>query len=345
YEADDGEVADLVDTIVKTRANAYVPNAKPDAEPLATITLTAIGRPEPETLKVYATADETRLVLRNTESTGYMVEADSLAIVFKPVLSLRKRQVLDIGADTLTRLTITRPDGLVHTFSREQTGPWQLAGHEKFEADALDDLLERLPVLRAVRWLDPSTGPTGNVTDDFGVLLNTADGTSVSLSVDPETRAATAGGVDMPFEVSETLLEKLDAEFHHRTVLPIMIDDIASVTITKDDKSLAITKTADVYVSEGGEEVDQSAAGALFDTLAGLRVQRYAAPLHLRPQDIATTIVIRTNADETHTLRLIGLEDYTTTATIDPPRGNGLDWFTLEPATVEKLTAGLIEAE
>ena len=352
YAPDGKVVSDLIDAIIEAEADAYT--KAPDGDPLATVRLTAGSRPDPDVLKVFESEKKHRYaVVRNNETTGYLVPSDKLEGLFKPVLSLRQRTVIDPAMDRANRISITRPDGLALAFLRTVAekpkesdedkpapvaapGAWQLDGPEEFESKALDELIKAVDPLRADRWI---AEPTTSAEKVFELVIATADGKSSTVRIDPASRQATADGVDGAFEVSQSLMDALDAEFRHRTVLQAANDDIRQITVARNGQAITIKKDADgKYVSSDGEaKIDQGSAGGLFDTVAGLRVERYiSAPAK---QDAAATITVQTN-EATYVLKLAEGN----TGTIDPA-GEGLSWFTLGDDSVEKLTADVIEEE
>ena len=371
YGADTSQVSGLVDAIADVKAEMYDAAAKPAGESKATITLSGIGRPEPDVLKVFGVNEDQYLVLRNHETTGYRVPAKDLKRVFEPVLSLRDRVVFELSRDQVNRVEVQRHDGISYTFERDmpapaekpameaepaedengqeqvkeekqptdaKPGPWRLAGHDRFESQALDDLLGQLPTLRAERW-HADEAPLAQV---ITLTIMAVDGTTTSLTVDTTSRRAEAtrsGPTPLAlkgFEMSKSFVEKLGAEFRHRTVLDFRNDDIVSVTITTGDRTTTINKNDDEkYVSEGGDPIGQSAAGAMFDTLAGLRIKRFRG--QLSEQGTSTQIQVELKGGQHRQL------------VIDPQRNLGYldpaDWFEMDEVDVSKLTAELMESD
>src|SRR5690606_33361077 len=96
FNADDAQTAALLDAIVKAQATGYASDGELAAPPVGTVTLSAIGRPEPDVLRIHAADSNTYPVYRNQETVGYRVPTDALAAVFKPALALRDREVIDL---------------------------------------------------------------------------------------------------------------------------------------------------------------------------------------------------------------------------------------------------------
>ena len=386
FEADSGVVSSLVESITQIRAQGYRPTVKVATEPTATITLGAIGQPEPDVLRIYPSdVSDRHLLLANNETTGYLVLDQAVARVFEPILSLRQRTLWELSADRLQRIAIEHTGGPVYTFDREQTvapagqrstpsqsqpvqatlGSWQMAGTDRFESKAFNELLTRLLQLRVERWLDPpSQTDTPGSDPRIQVVIHGTDQERWTLLIDPDQRRGSLAGESSPhehFALSQSIVNLVDSEFRDRTVLPISVGDIRSVTVTRaktrsdhhdpmaDDaldpdpavRQLATTIECDRdghYVSPEGQPIDQEAAGGLFDTLAGLRVKRYRSSLGM-PRAIAMTIEITTRDERKWQLIIPGIPGYEQSANL------GDRWFTLDADTLSKLSATLLEQE
>ena len=367
YEPDEKVVSDLIEALTGAEADAYA--AVPESDPAVTVTLTAGGRPEPDVLKIFESEKEDRhLVVRNNEATGYLVPTEKLEGLFKPVLALRQRTVVTLPRERLDRITVSQADGLKLEFTRtvaalpeppasqpatsqpaivpalDPPGPWQLAGHEKLELGALNKLIGELDPVRAERWL---AAPAAFGDEVLEVSLSTADDDAdATLRIDVTTLQAVADGVDGTFEVKQALLDALNAEFRHRTVQPVAADSISKVTIARGGQEISIRKDSDAkYVTPDHEtELDQTAAGAVFDAVAGLRAERYVAALDSPEEDLAATITVHARDDQRFVLRLYDREGHAGTATIEPARP-GLEWFTLSEATLKDLKAQVVKAD
>jgi hypothetical protein len=366
YAPDQQVVTELIEAITTAEADAFA--TPPDGAPLVTVNLTAGGRPEPDVLKVYASDKDNRhLVVRNNETIGHLVPTEKLRGVFEPVLSLRQRTVVELAQLRINEIVVQRPDGLALKFWRtlaplpapadsqpatsqpavvvipDPPGPWQLNEDEPFESAALDALLKALAPLRAEQW---RAQPAAFGDELYGLTVSTAEDETAEVRVDAATRHATATGIDSTFVVKQDLLDALKPEFRYRTLLPFAADQIHEVTVARGDRSVRFSKGAeDQYVSQDGEaELDQDAAAGVFDALAGLRVERYVAPLNLEAQDFAAIVTVKTKDDETYILRLVGKEGHSNTAQIEPAH-IGPDWFTLSPNQIDKLTAVLGQDE
>ncbi len=241
YAADTGECGKLVDAIVQAEAESYQPNAQPEAGPVVTITLAGIGRTEPDVLKVYvATAEEGGespgyVVLRNNETTGYVVTADELKLALAPPLDFRQREVIAFEKDTINGLSITRADGVVFDFERPFVTPETPEAAEAADADSADaeagtetetadenvespaavpplkprpgpwalagfDQFEQSALNAALRQLDPLTAErwvasAGELNQTVSVTLTTIDGDEAVMAIDAASREAIIKGI------------------------------------------------------------------------------------------------------------------------------------------------------
>ncbi len=312
----------LLTDLVGARATSYRVDAPRQAQPDVTIVVNAIGRTEPEVLRVFVGDDAKAplLVLRNEETTGYLVPADQLSAALGPVTSLRNRVVLDLPAAELASLLITQPDGTMFAFTQTPskagegeaaagapTSVWSLGGAEAFERSALDALLSEMSPLRAVQWV--SSGRLDDA-DATRVKATRRDGSTVTLSIDSAKKLASVS--TMPdgqvFEPTPALIESAGAEYRHRTILPMAQNRIAQVTI-QDGSSAAVVITRDAagrYAVDGRDDLNQTAAGGLFDALGGLRALRWmpSAGVKLDQASPARTLVVQYDDGSTHTLRL-----------------------------------------
>jgi len=369
FEADSTEVSKLVESIAHAKAQSFEPRSNDLGEPVATLTLAVIGRNDPEVLRIYAartpdTPDDpqpTQPVLRNDEAVVYHVPTEALSKIFRPVEALRQKTVVDLTPSRLKRIVIEHPGGPRYVFQRSTpsggsskqslaptaaptTQPvpidgdsWTLVGYERFEAQVFGDLLQQLTPLRIKRWL--ATDTTGDTPQDqwITMTLEETDGQTHTLVLDPDRQRGSLVKKTHEyewFELDEQLVGLLQSEFRDRTVLAHSISDIKWVKVVGQEKSWTIRRNDDgTYVADQGQEVDQSAAGNLFDTLAGLRVERFIQPAHV-PQP-PVKIILETRDGRTHRLAFLPPEKGYSVAT------NGDQWFMLNAETVKSLNAPL----
>lgn len=366
FEADSGSVSSLVDSITQAQAQAYLQQTDSFAAPSATVTLEAIGRSEPDVLRIYPKQKDTYPVLRNQETTIYLVPDSSLENLFAPIAALRQKTVLDVTADAVTRMTIEHADGRRYVFRRSQSdaglakpasqpalervipatqpkglvGSWRLTDHDKFESEAFDRLLAMFLPLRAESWIaeGSSVPEASEPSETLSVQLELAEGLRHTVQVDLGRRCGMR--VDQSaegqwFQLSDALIELLGGEFRLRTVLPLSINEMTSVQVIRQDGSVTIKRDQDgKYVDQDGHDVDQSVVGVLFDTLAGLRVDQFIQPEHVSQPPLK--IVVKTNSGQTYRLAFATPKETRYVAT------NGQQWFTVDADTYRKLNAPLI---
>lgn len=295
FSADNDEVSKLVAAIVETKARGFIADAKPANPPLATITLSAVGRSEPDVLRVYSAekdkeGKERRLVVRNNETTGYVVPGEQLSALTATALSLRDREIFKLDPTQITKVVIRHPD-VTYAFERTaapagsqpatqaaEPGPWKLTGQPRFEAQAFEKFLAALASLRAASWVKPLDVPaTYPWAPGLWIEVSMADGKSHPLTIDNNSGLGWAQADDLPwFELDRSFIALAGAEFRDRTVLPIAAMEIRSISVTRGGKTIVIHRNPDgKYVGGDEQAVNQAAAGGLFDTLAGLRVERH----------------------------------------------------------------------
>ncbi len=371
FAADDAETARLVTAITGAKAVGYKPHYESGGAVAAAVTLGATARPDPDVLKIYTDSggeSQRYVIIRNNETTGHLIEADDVSGLFGPRSDLRERIVLGIPRDSVEGVTVRRPDGIVFEFERrleapggpgpttapatdaqvegpttlpsaesQAAGAWQLVGHEDFESSALSNLLDGLMPLRATRWLPGDPAAESASKHVHRVVVKARDDDDVTLLFDVASRRATVAGIDMPFEVSESIAEAVDAEFRHRTALPFSTMDVETISVHRGAATLVVKNDdSGDFVGNGGEKIDQSAAGGLFDTLAGLRVDRYL-PADAPTIDAGVTITVTLKDTQSHVVSVAAGEQKPHRITI------GSAAYTISSDIFEKLTAPLIE--
>jgi len=284
YSLDQEQAKSLIKRLAEAKAEGYVTGASPRGDALTTIKLTAVGRPEPDQLRIYpAPAGQAsgatqpapkRMVLRNNETTGYLIKTADLSGVFEPILSLRDRTILKLDADALKTIHIQQSMGESFTFQRKmktggdgkdtqsKPGPWELAGYDRYETDALDALIEVFTPLRAEAWIADASTPGATPLE---VTIETFAGDHHTLRIDPTNRHAALDDLGAVFQVGEPVLTALEAEFRYRTLVSTVATNIDQITITRDGRSMTITKNDDGdYVDGQGMMLNQEAAVGLW---------------------------------------------------------------------------------
>ena len=388
YSADDQATSDLVKAVTGATAEEFIPDGRPQTDPIATVTIGAMGRPDPDVLNIYGLEDPKKLlVLRNNETTGYQVARDALAGVMEPVWSLRDRRVLDVAPARLDRIVLARPDGTEFLFDREfiappaaqdssgsqdspaansaegepstetdgpgesegdaadsdtgpdeavapQPGPWRLVGHDAFDRDAFDTLIGELTPLKATRWWPEPLEPAAGVDR---LQVHTIGSEPITVTIDPSSRLASATGLDMSFQVSQAFVDVVDTEMRTRTVLPLSTAQIQFVRVTRDGRTLTLRRDDDGdYTGAQDEPINQSAAADLFDTLAGLRVDRYLSGGDGQDASAPIRIEVVLKDKTRHELTLASASDPKRVVTLDGKS------YHLSQEVFVKLTASLI---
>jgi hypothetical protein len=349
YEVDYSTAHTLIQQLCDLTTTRYTAELSELGAPIAQVQLGVATGSGKVNFSVYDSGDD-RIIVNQGEGVGYVVGADELDRLLGPTLGLRKRMVLDLMRDSIIRVAITRPDGVTYEFTPgvDDAG-WILAGHEQFEDEAFDTLLGSLSPLRALEWLADPITPKSERIDWIEVTIEISDESPKTLSINPTNGSAVLSGNDSAFVLPQLTIDRFNAEYRDRTVIAVPIENINSVKLTSVSTGITVSREGQRFVSDRGE-VDQAMAAGVFDALAGLRVQRYVAPLNLRPQDIDFSIEMTSVDGEIWTLNLVNSEDEPTTATLTAP-GDVSDgdaqvlWFTLDRSVADRLRAPLTDAE
>jgi hypothetical protein len=280
FKADSAQVSQLAEKLAGLEASSF--QAAPSSgEPVATVTLTATGRPEPEVLKLYAadSAENKQFVsYRNNESVGYVIDAAKLDPAMHDAIWFRDRDVLSVKPESIQSLTIKPVAGPSVTLTQGDAGQWKLEGSDGVELPAVQTLTGLLHPLRAEEWPRTSAKPAVDLGVNAALALQLTvtpkDGTPTQLSVELATRQATLNGKDA-FTVSQALVDALTAEFRPRTIVSAGTEQITRAVVTRGDKSTTVTKSGLDYVDGEGKTLDATAAAGLFDALGGLRAVRF----------------------------------------------------------------------
>ena len=364
FDVDTNEASSLVQAITTATAKSFESNSTTTNQPLVTVTLAAIGQPQPDLLQIYPpnNSTQTHPVRRNDESVLYHVPTEPLERIMTPVLALRERTVLATTPNQVKRIMIEQPDGVRYIFEQNQNPStttdtnvdadadtdtttnnteietdqiWTLIGHESFETPALRELVDLLFPLKAENWIEMKTQDDALSPQPHQVTVHftTSDSNQQTLSIDLSRRCGSLPGVtddNICFELNSRLIELLQTEFANRTLLPFTVNEIASVTMVTANDSVTITRNdTGNYITNTNATLDQSAAGTLFDTLAGLRTQQYITPQHILQPPLK--IELTTTSGQTHRLAFASTDQPNNTVT------NGDQWFTLDAQTIEKL--------
>jgi len=361
FEPDSALVSLLVESVVEATANHYEPKNPAMSDPVATVTLGVIGRADGDVLRIFPKGQgQTYPVLRNQETVFYHVDSSRFEQLFEPIMALRERTVLSLDTDTLTRLTIEHAGGTTHIFERMSSdsltpttqktsgiGPagdaWGLVGQDAFESEAFERLLASLSPLLANSWVIATAEKNPNpLVEDGGddrltIQMELAGGQHHTLLVYPDRFQGHLVGDEEKIEwftLDPKFVELVDGEFRMRTLFPVNLDLIEQLQIIRGDKSVQIQRdVADQYVTQDGGIMNQSAAADLFDSLAGLRVDRFIEPKHISLPPLR--MVIKMSDGNTHSLAFSDPNDPKAAVT------NGGQWFTLESEVLARLLAAI----
>lgn len=338
FAPDREAVEGWLSSITDMSSTSFAP--PPAGQPAMRLRLYAGG--ETEEIRLHKSGDAL-LAVRNNETIAYRLnDADRASLETTP-LALRRRTLLRLTPEALREIRLTQPDGAELTFRKQAVeGPvdedpaaasaWQLRGHDGFETAAFETLLQRVTPLSAERWLERSLALADAGTIELTLVPR--DGSARTLRIDPETRRATADFVDTAFVLPQSLIDAATAELRDRTVLALSADRIASIEVDRmGAQPFTIRRSDDGFTSDAGE-VDDRAAAALIDRLAGLRVQRHVTG-EAGQRDLST-LGIRTTDGGFHEVMLAEPFEQTRTLHVDD-RG----WYRVSQAVVKDLTAPL----
>jgi hypothetical protein len=274
YEIDPVVVGELVDALVDAESvDGLILDSPGFDEARTTLTIAAAGMAQNQVIYIRQSDDQLHTVHAG-HTLANVFEPAALQPLFEPPLYYRNRTVLDLPADSIQRIQLVRSGEFPANYQFERSEPtaedapgdWQLEG---FDADRFRQMLDHLTPLRATGWVGEQRmyipeGVTLHIHDD--------QGNKHMLTVHVDADEAELSGIDRPFKLDPAFVDLLTGELRDRVALSVDADQIASVsaegwTIERD--------TAGVYQLVGRQDIDEAAAGAMFDTLAGLRVSHW----------------------------------------------------------------------
>lgn len=230
YLADDGSVSKLVAALAGQKAITFVPSQTNAASPLATVTLTGLGQSSPDVLRIWVVNEKNKegkaqwLVVRNDESVGRVVLAESVAGVLAPGWMFRDRELADLPAGKINRIAITQADGSkvelarslptevrqtdqkpssddTHT-PRDTAGPWHRvnAGQSTQATENLVDptlpaaIVSGMSPLRVTSWRAPEADfEVAQGQQACDLVVTASDGQSVHLKMNEQGHAQLDG--------------------------------------------------------------------------------------------------------------------------------------------------------
>lgn len=349
FKPDTDGVRAIIGKPSEVKATAYEPAPQTTEAPAAAVTLFVDGVARPEKFTLFgprqAAGKAQYVSVREGESLGYVVDAAQLEGLFQPAVALRDKTILDVPADALASITVKQPDGYEAKLTKAASGEaasegqsadaakpqaaWTLDGATTYEQAAVDALLAGVAPLRVEAWEATASPINPNAT----LTLNLADGTTHVLGIETSTRRGRLQGLEPTFTLPQPLLDAVTAEFRDRVALPLSLSDLDSVTLRRGEQSVLIRRNADgTYVGAEDAPMDAAKAAGVFDTLAGLRVERYVAAPASPAAEPELVLEIAARAGN-HRLTL---RPDSRVGTLDGER-----YFTLPQADVQKLLDGL----
>ncbi len=351
FEPEAAAVDELVNVVLRAEGERFEP-APADAEPVATVALGIAGRDQPETVRLYpADGDEgdTHLAaVREDERVAAVLPTEDLERVLVPAAALREKTVLRIEPGAVTAATLEQPEGATYRFTRaDGEGQWSLEGARAFESADLDLLIDEVTRLRAESWVTDGRSVGGT---PIVLTLRLADGER-TLRVDPASRVAQLDGLDTPFMVQPVLVDLLSQEYRDRTAIELTNEEIRQVTLTRGEETVTIRRGDDgrftmdagagAGEAEGEAAADQAQAATVFDTLAGLRVERWLDEAgESRPAGGMIRVELTPASGETRELTL-STEDGSGTL----GEGGAARGFLLDRADVSRIVAPIAPEE
>lgn len=346
YEPDYMTCHGMLSALCGLTSTDFVENRSSLGEPSTTAILSLVGDKK-IVLSIYP-HDKDYAIADGDEDVAYVVPAESLSTLLGPTLALRDRTLLELPADSITKLTLKRDDGQTFTFEpasdKSQDHPWHLVGYDKDAGETIKKLIDGLNPLKADHWLTtavtPGPGWTALTTEPVG-------GAAITLKADPATGNATMTGVDASFVLPKAMISLLSAEYRPQAVLGIDVDQLKTVTLAGNKTDVKLTRDGKTYASDKGD-VDQPTIAGVFDALAGLRVLRYTQPIDLTPDTSDFTLTATLSNSDTVTMTFAKAPKDSKSVTVHLTGLNGKayqDWFTLSGDVVKKLRAPLSAVE
>ena len=346
YEPDYVACHEMLSRLCELGSDRVIDQLSTLGEPVANVTVTLAGG-KSIFLKIHGQGEDVAIV-NGDESVAYLVPSDTMHRLLGPTILLRERTLLELSPDMITRLTLRRDDNQTFTIEpisvEDKDKRWQLSGYEAYESDAVESLVEAFDPLRAERWLMDRVEPGLAWAT---VTIEPVGGAPITLKVDPATGHATLTGLDASFVLPEEMIARVTAEYRPRSVLGIDANHIAAVKLTSGITAVTLKRDGPTYTTDAGDIGQETIAG-VFDALAGLRVDRYTAPLHLLPDAVDFTLDITTADGESITLTFIKAPEDSDSITVNltGPHGEAYrGWFTLSRVAVDRLRLPLTLVE
>ncbi len=330
YSIDGSRVKELIKELTTLQAASIDTRDSPKlAKPDVTLTITAGG--DEHVLHLNLVGEEYRVRLTG-ETFTKLVPAEKLEWVNKNALFFRDRTILNVPPEDITGLKLRRsgPHAASYSFARDKNGAWQTDGHD---TAAVNRLLGFFTPLRATEW-----GPWKASADQPGqvnVTISLRDGNSRQfMLLDPSAHAAAMDDVDTDFRIEPDLTALLLSELRDRAVLKFDVDQIASIGI---GNNVVSRSTDGTFTGDWGRDIDEAKAGALFDTISGLKVEHWLQTAS--PAGDRLALQVNTRDSRSRLLKLWQADNGKAIGQVDDG-----PYFTLPADVYAKLTAGVLAA-
>lgn len=293
FQPDSKLIDQLAKSIVTAEAAAYRAAGEIDPDDaIATITLGSISQREPERITVAAKTSteggDRYLVLRNDEKIAYEVPVAELEAVFKSADELRDRNLWSVAVNEIKAIAIQRPDGMTYELMPAETATtannWQLSVNgdtqAKFDQQAVSSLVLAIASFNVDQWRYDGESPN---SDGIEVIVTPAQGEPKKATVWPNSKAGKVAGIDTHFRISESTATAINAELSEKTLISSGVDQITEIEITDVSSDSSVTLRRDgTGKFSGPDNFDEDATARLWDTISGLRAQRFHKTLPKR---------------------------------------------------------------
>lgn len=277
YDADLGAATGLIDDVTGMAVESFVPGFEPTSEPIARVDLLRRGTGG-ESASIYRD-DDRYVALRDGEKVGYVLTDEQVELLRTPRLALRDREVFDIPAEAITKLTLA-VHGEKQAFVRDGER-FVLEGGGEVDQGRVGALVAALHPLYAERWSLPSDS-LFSAAAPVTLEIETATGT-VTLAVDPDSGVGVLDNdsstpPDIAFWLPRATVDLLTGGLSGQSLLSVEPEAIESIRIEQGGDFFTLRRESDgTIIADKAEHlptIDQAMATKLFDAIAGLEVDR-----------------------------------------------------------------------
>ncbi|MBB6430881.1 DUF4340 domain-containing protein [Algisphaera agarilytica] len=281
YDPDIQRASRWLTTLTRVEPTGHVRAPREAQAPIALIELRLTGG-RSEYVRLYADRDgreDVLLAVRESETVAALVPSEQVAPLLAPVVTLRDRNLPDVGP--IEELRLTRDDGEAFNFALDPQQGWLPQNDDftdQWHADRFKELGDWVASPRVRSWTalpELPRGPTARLSLGQGKP-------AYVVNVDQQLGQRT----DLPgvFRLPEVIAPLFGEEYRQKLVLPYRPDQITRVTLgiesNPDSPNLPPAATISrnpqgVFVDAQGNRFDnQAQCAALLNTLAGLSAKR-----------------------------------------------------------------------